>query len=145
MERVTQERTSELQITPEDIMGIPFLWRGRSPHEGLDCFGLVQFLRELYGVPRDFPPMVYTYLEGVGPESEFDSRDLIALLNTHATRVSMARHMDIVLLEVGDDFVLGTVLEMPELHVAYMGRNGSNVKPMARTINSLHGVWRYGA
>jgi hypothetical protein len=126
-------------------MGIPFLWRGHDPRMGLDCFGLVQYLRDLYEVTEEFPKAVHDYLAIVGCESSFDSRELIELLDGHAQRVSTAQHMDLVLLEVGDDFVLGTVLEMPDLSVAYMGLNGSNLKTMARVVRSLHGVWRYGA
>lgn len=83
-------RASELQpdyvSTAEQLIGVPFVWGGRS-FFGMDCSGLIQFSLMLAGIPsrRRLPDLIRSLGERVDIDQERPQRGDFLFFNSHCS------------------------------------------------------------
>ena len=145
MERTTDIVSSLSAVEIEDLMGIQFVWCGRNPEVGLDCIGLVRYIRELHGLSLEKFPEFLSITQQT-TEQDFDSTFIRQWLDQYCKREAVPQNLDLCLFKGRGQCVLGTVLQLEVLSIAYMSpEQGSIIVPMPRLINYLHGLWRYEA
>lgn len=121
-------------------MNVPYKWGGRDVKDGMDCIGLVNYVRREYGF-QEITEADFIY-EDYG-EEEFGNRELECMCDLIGERIEERSHMDIVLLGTNEMGLGVLVIDGDKKIVVFTDGEVSKCIPTYGLGALIRGYYRY--